>query len=104
MRFDIIGKDSSVSEPPNGPQGRELSYFIPDDIEWQQLNYGQGEGQARIFGCEWGFYFARDRAVTIMVHAGAVDAELALTFAKRVAAHLFGSGRFEVRLVGTNED
>jgi hypothetical protein len=58
VRFLIRRERGSLSDLvlQSGPPGRELAAYIPDDIVWRQLNYGQGEGQAGIDGREWGFY------------------------------------------------
>ena len=36
----------------------DLASMIPPDRDGEALNYGQGEGQFRVEGTEWGYYCA----------------------------------------------
>jgi hypothetical protein len=55
MRYVIRSLHGPIPYPPLGPTGRELSCYLPARSNWQQLNYGQGEGQVMVENCEWGF-------------------------------------------------
>ena len=105
MVFEIASVEGSLPEQTLGPRGRELEHFIPKGVTWRQLNYGQGEGQVEIDGCEWGFYFADELGtVRVALHEGNVDAAAALAFVRGVAEKLYGRDRgFSVRVVGTGD-
>lgn len=73
-----------------GPEGRELACYVPDGIQWRQLNYGQGEGQVDIDGREWGFYWDGPTEMAVLLHDKAVDLEAAVDFVRRVAKKVAG--------------
>lgn len=82
--------------------GRELAYFIPDHLEWTQLNYGQGEGQALIAGAEFGFYFPGGEGVAVRLHRGELEDGAFDSILHDIGEHLFGPGRF--RIVAAGDD
>ena len=108
MKFAIIPINGTFPELKYGlyeeSQRRELECFIPDGIEWHQINYGQGEGQVEIEGCEWGFYYGEHGEITVVLHVGQADASAALNFVHNVA-HRVSGGKiaFRIALVGTAE-
>lgn len=63
-----------------GPYGRELACYIPDELTWKQLNYGQCEGQVEIDGNEWGLYWTAPDVFAVQLHTGEIDLERALRF------------------------
>jgi hypothetical protein len=48
--------------------GRELSIFFPAGHRCQQVNYGQGEGQVLIDDNMWGFYWAPEGSLEVVLH------------------------------------
>jgi hypothetical protein len=74
--------------PTLGPRGRELRCFIPDELPWVQLNYGQGEGQVMINNCQWGFYWQSPNELAICLESGEVDRKFAYQFVLAVAKKL----------------
>lgn len=58
----------------------QLHWLFPPDLPCEQLNYGQGEGQALLDGAEWGFYYDRSGDLDVVMHSG----ELALERAAKV--------------------
>lgn len=89
VRLEAITADFKLPQGADRVAGRELAYFIPAHLEWTQLSYGQGEGQALIAGAAFGFSLLED---------GVFD-----SIVDDVGEHLFGSGRFRVVLVGTDD-
>jgi hypothetical protein len=53
MIFSITAIDEPFPQLEYGQNPRHLECFIPAGVEWHQLNFGQGEGQVEIEGCEW---------------------------------------------------
>ena len=102
MRFLIRPTTGALPDLPLGPPGRELGCYLPPDVEWRQVNYGQGEGQVLIAGREWGFYQAEGGALSVVLHAGTVAAADGLAFALQVAEVVAGGLGFEVLLQGTD--
>jgi hypothetical protein len=104
MRFDLREVSGYFPELEYGDQGNELSCFIPDKISWKQVNYGQGEGQARIESCEWGFYYGDDDSLSIVLHSGSILLDEALIFVNKVCHKVFGdrSSGVVVSLTGTD--
>jgi hypothetical protein len=74
-----------------GSRGEELSCYIPADVRWQQLNYGQWEGQVEIDGCEWGFYWTDSKTFEVILHAGGVKLNDAIQFVRKVAKKVGGN-------------
>src|SRR4051812_46333282 len=104
MRFVIRPVDGPFRYPNLGVRGRELSGYIPPGVEWRQINYGQGEGQIEIAGCEWGFYQTGCHGLAVALHIGEVPATEALDFTRRIAEMLCDGEPFEIVLQGTCED
>jgi hypothetical protein len=71
-----------------GPVGSELSTYLPATIEWKQLNYGQGEGQVLIAGCEWGLYWYNSTDLALVLHSGEVDLSTAVELARSIGLRL----------------
>jgi hypothetical protein len=103
MQFVIRLKNASFRHPPLGPPGRELASYIPPGVEWKQLNYGQGEGQVEVSGCEWGFYQTASHALAVELHVGELPAVAAFEFARQIAELTCGNEPYEIVLQGTAE-
>jgi hypothetical protein len=80
-----------------------LSGYIPTGVEWRQLNYGQGEGQVEISGCEWGIYQTGSDELTLQLEIGEEAVESGMSFAQRVAETVCGQTKFKIILQGTAE-
>lgn len=85
--------------PSTGPRGRELEYVLPADVEWEQVSYGQGEGQIRMLGCQWGISWEGPRKLSLEVESGQVPLDSVMAIVSRIGNRLFGKGAFQV-LVG----
>ena len=104
MRFVIKVQGEPFPIPEMGTQGAELSGYIPSNTSWKQINYGQGEGQVEIGGCEWGFYQTDDvGTLAIQLHTGFIAAADALDFVQRVGEKTCGSRPLEILLQGADE-
>jgi len=103
MRFvvRVIGKPFPY--PELGPPGSELAGYIPAGTQWKQLNYGQGEGQVEMAGCEWGLYQTYCGALAIELHLGKCSAPAAFELVRRVAEATCGGCQFDIFLQGTAE-
>jgi hypothetical protein len=104
MRFLIRTFSGSLPDLPLGPRGRELGCYLPADIEWRQVNYGQGEGQVEVAGREWGFYQDGTGALAVVLHVGQLDSAEGLAFIRRVAEVVAGGTEVEVLLQGTEAE
>lgn len=104
MRFVIKVQGDKFPYPKLGPRGAELVGYVPPGIAWQQLNYGQGEGQVEIAGCEWGFYHSGDGELSVHLHAGRCSAKDAFELVCRIADLVCGVMPFEVLVEGTWRD
>ena len=82
MRFLIRPIGGSLPDISLGPQGRELGCYLPADIEWRQLNYGQGEGQVTVAGREWGVYQAAGGGLAVVLHFGELPVEDGIAFVR----------------------
>ena len=100
MQFVIRVVAGSFPYPDLGPGGSELAGYIPAEIPWKQLNYGQGEGQVEIDHCEWGFYQTGFGELTIALHMGECLATTAFDLVRRVAELTCGDRPFEIVLRG----
>lgn len=104
MRFEIFDKYGDLPDLVYGEEGRELSCFIPDNIDWRQVNYGQGEGQVLIDGAEWGFYYGDQNTISIMLHKGEVEVQSAFHFVLKTSKKVFGeNANIKITLVGEDE-
>jgi hypothetical protein len=102
MRFIIRVLDGPFPFPELGPHGAQLAGYIPAGVKWKLLNYGQGEGQVEIDGCEWGFYQADDpNSLAVHLHIGKLPAVKAIEFVQQVAEATCGGKRFEIFAQGT---
>ncbi len=90
MRFELKEENGFIPDFECETPGRELSCFIPDGYLWEQINYGQGEGQVVINNCEWGFYYSDDNAISIVLHTGTITVEEGLQFVSAVKEKIFG--------------
>ncbi len=79
-----------------GTRGSELECFVPPGYKWRQLNFGQGEGQIRALGCEWGFYYRPKGEIGMTLHDGEIDIGDALKFVYAVRDRVFGDRASEV--------
>lgn len=98
MRFLVDALGDPVSGLI-GPRGRELEYLIPEGVEWDQVGYGQGEGQVRMEGCEWGIYWESARRLSLQLESGQVEFEVAAATVRRIADKVFGVRRYTLQLV-----
>lgn len=103
VRLEAITADFKLPRGADPVGGRELAYFIPPHLEWTQLSYGQGEGQALIAGAAFGFYLPGGERVSVCLHRGEVEDGVFDSIVDDVGEHLFGSGRFRVVLVGDDD-
>lgn len=106
MVFVIRFEGGALPEYVVGPPGRELSCYIPDDLPWKQINFGQGEGQADIAGNEWGFYHGPPDSgeLHVVLHSGDLDPPDAVAFVNAIAMKLGSrSEKFTVNLRGIKE-
>lgn len=101
MRFYIRALGEPFPNFPLGPVGEELACYIPPGIRWQQLNYGQGEGQVEIDGAEWGIYRSSESELSLILHTGRVELEAGFAFLRGVASVItMGKVDFEISFVG----
>jgi len=101
MRFVIRCASGPFPYPDLGPRGRELETYIPPGVEWKPINYGQGEGQVEIAGCEWGFYQTDSKCLEVALHIGQCPASVAFDLVQRIAQMTCGDQGFEISLHGT---
>lgn len=101
MKFKISPKDGVFPPITYGDPGRELDFFVPDSVNWTQLNFGQGEGQVLVNACEWGFYFTDDHSMELVLHHGEAGRNDCLGFADKVGQKVFGIGRYDLLEVQT---
>jgi hypothetical protein len=104
MQFIIRTLKQPFPFPDLGPRGSELVGYVPPGVEWKQMNYGQGEGQLEIGGCEWGFYQHSDYELAIALHVGEFAAPAAFNLVHRIAIMLCSSEPFEIVIRGTADD
>ena len=102
MRFDLDGNEDCLSSLSYGERSFELSCFIPDGYSWEQVNYGQGEGQVLINGNEWGFYFGDNGVLSVVLHDGSVPLSDGIIFIKSVVQKVFQeySESVDIKIVG----
>ncbi len=103
MQFEIKERNNFVPDLEYGGTDSELSCFVPDFYEWKQINYGQGEGQVLISGCEWGFYYTDNDSLSVVLHDGSVPINEATRFIELVVKKVFAekSENVDIYLVGT---
>jgi hypothetical protein len=98
VRFDLKNKNGLETELKYGDRGRELSCFMPDDSQWEQINYGQGEGQLLVNGCEWGFYYTDDNSISVVLHKGSLSRSEAEAFVDAVKLKIYGADSVNVEV------
>ncbi len=98
MRFEIVDRQGYIPELHYGGPGRELAGFIPDGLEWTQLSYDNGGGQALIRGHRWGFYYAGE-GFSIVLESGVETIHDATLFVAQVRDKLFGENSHEVQVL-----
>lgn len=104
MKYIVRVAGESFPQLEYGPSGSELSCFIPTGTTWKQLNYGQGEGQVEISGCEWGFYYTDEsNALAIYLHVGECPAHEAFDLVRRIAEKTCHGKPFEIVCKGNEE-
>jgi hypothetical protein len=102
MQFIIRAVDKLFPHPPLEPRGSELVGYFPKGAAVKQLNYGQGEGQVEISGCEWGIYQTNNRdELALVVHSGEISAMDAVAVVRQVAECTCGEARFAMLIRGT---
>lgn len=99
MRFELRTDVSNIDKIEYGKKGSELECFIPAEYEWKQLNFGQGEGQVLVDGCEWGFYYTDNNMIGIVLHEGDIDISQASIFIKKVKEKVSKSVSAEIEVV-----
>ncbi len=90
IEFELLVEDGERIDIVFGPPGKELACFVPDGMEWKQINYGQGEGQININGNEWGIYYSVNGGISIILHDGEVDYSEALALVEKIKNKVFG--------------
>ena len=104
MQFLIRPLGGPFPDIPMGPPGRQLGCYLPAGVEWQQLNYGQGEGQFEFAGQEWGIYQTVGGGLVLVLEFGRLAVEDGMAFARQVAETVSGGMRFELLLKGTEAE
>jgi hypothetical protein len=74
---------------------------MPANVEWRQLNYGQGEGQVEIGGCEWGIYLPGRGEIALVLHSGEITSSAGVAFARSVGEAICGATPFELLIQAT---
>ena len=103
MTFAIKEKSGIIPDLDYGSRQSELSCFIPEGYDWEQTNYGQGEGQVRVEGSEWGFYYSDD-GINITLHEGIIPLSEAVRFVEKVAEKIYGQSISTVEIYAKAED
>jgi hypothetical protein len=104
MRFVIRSLKQPFPFPALGPRGSELIGYVPPGVKWKQMNYGQGEGQLEIGGCEWGFYQKSKHELVVALHVGEFAASAAFDLVNNIGNMLHGSEPFEIVIQGTADE
>lgn len=84
MKILMKEKNSEFPELTYGEKGREFSCLLTNDMEWQQINYGQGEGQFSLLNCEWGIYYDEGENLILELHEGEINCSDALNLASSI--------------------
>lgn len=95
MRLAIFGKTDFLRGGVGVP-GHELAYLVPEGTEWQQLTYGQGEGEFLMLGCLFSVFWETPRRLVVEIDDGEIDAEEAREIVHRIGKKTFGESNFEV--------
>jgi hypothetical protein len=98
VRFDLKNMNGLEAVLKYGDPGRELSCFMPEDSQWEQINYGQGEGQLLVNGCEWGFYYTDDNSLSVVLHKGPLSRSEAEAFVDAVKLKIYGADSVNVEV------
>jgi len=104
MIFELKEDSDYVPELCYGCVGEELKCFIPDDCQWKQISYGQGEGQVLIDNCVWGFYYTDNESISVVLHKGIINLDTACDFINKVKLKVYGDKCLSVQTVLVGDD
>lgn len=97
MRFAISGNADFhlVRASPPAP-GRELDYLVPEGLEFQQLTYGQGEGEFLMSGYLLAVFWENPRRLIVEIDAEESDFEKAMELVRRIGQRVFDSPNIRI--------
>lgn len=96
MKFELVDRQGYLPDLNYGESGRELACFVPEDFEWQQVQFENGEGEVEIRGHVWRFYFTQE-GIGIKLMDGIVTFKEADLFLQAVKERIWGSHHHEVQ-------
>lgn len=106
MIFSLKEATGHIPEFEYKDVGKELACYVPNETDWEQLNYGQGEGQILAYGCVWGFYFGDSDTFSVQLHKGSIELNKAIEFVEHIKSKMYGSkaDNVEIKIVGSDQE
>ena len=62
----------------------DFQYLVPDEADGEAVNFGQGEGQIKIGGSEWGFYVEGSDSYHYVLEEGCMELHEAVEIAQGI--------------------
>lgn len=97
MKFGLVDRQGYVPDMNYGESGQELSCFVPADYSFEQVSYANGEGEVKVDGHVWRFFFTQE-GIGAELMAGIVTLHEAQKFLQDVKSHIWGDKHQQVQV------
>ncbi|SBS28341.1 hypothetical protein MSP8886_01130 [Marinomonas spartinae] len=97
MKFELVDRQGYIPDLNYGSAGKELACFVPADYPFEQLSYNNGEGEVRIDGHTWHFFFTQE-GVGIKLIDGVVSLKEAEKMLQAIKTHIWGENHQQVQI------
>ncbi|SBT16906.1 hypothetical protein MGA5115_00992 [Marinomonas gallaica] len=97
MKFGLVDRQGYVPDMKYGETGQELSCFVPSDYTFEQVSYVNGEGEVKVDGHVWRFFFGQE-GVGVELMSGIVTLTEAQKFLQDVKTHIWGDTHQQVQV------
>ena len=97
MKFGLVDRQGYVPDMNYGDAGKELACFVPSDYEFEQVSYNNGEGEVKVDGHVWRFFFTQE-GIGVELMGGIVTLKEAQAFLQNVKNHIWGENNQQVQI------
>ena len=98
MKFELVDRQGYIPDLVYGEAGQELSCFVPEQYQWKQVNYDNGEVDVLIDGHIWRFFFVQE-GIGVKLIDGVVSFKEADSFVRDVKEKIWGAKNQEVQML-----
>ena len=97
MKFGLVDRQGYVPDMNYGDAGKELACFVPSDYHFEQVSYVKGEGEVKVDGHVWRFFFTQE-GIGAELMGGIVTLHEAQKFLQDVKSHIWGDQHQQVQI------